>query len=165
MHVPCIVSWPAAIKSPRVLQDLVDSTDVLPTICQAAEVAVPKEMLIDGRSFLPQLRGAAGNPRQWIYCWYSPRGEALREFAFDQHFKLYRTGEFFNLTDDLAEQQPLRVGDLKDDAAMAAANRLQSALDTYTDARPAHLPRRELTPKSTATAEKKARKNRKKAKQ
>jgi arylsulfatase A len=143
MHVPCIVSWPAAIASPVVSQDLVDSTDILPTICAAAGVPIPQDMKIDGRSFLPQLCGEKGEPREWVYSWYSPRGEALREFAFDQHFKLYRSGEFYALDRDRAEQNPLRVTDLKYDDAIAAAQRLQAALDQYADARPANLPTRE----------------------
>ena len=162
MHVPCIVSWPAVITLPRVSQDLVDSTDILPTICEAAGISVPAELKIDGRSFLPQLRGEQGNPREWVYCWYSPRGEPLREFTFDQQFKLYRTGEFYDLVGDRDEERPLRVADLKYDDAIAAAKRLQSALDQFADARPAHLPRRDVAGKSAEPAEKKSRKNSKK---
>jgi arylsulfatase A len=163
-HVPCIVRWPAVITAPRVSQDLVDSTDILPTICEAAGVDIPTEMTIDGRSFLAQLRGEKGSPREWVYCWYSLRGEPLRECAFDQRFKLYRTGEFYDLIHDCDEQQPLHVADLKYAEALAAAKRLQAALDQYSDARPAHLPRRDVAGKSADPAEKKARKNTKKAK-
>jgi arylsulfatase A len=144
MHVPCIVSWPDGVAAPLVSQDLVDSTDILPTICAAAGVPIPRDMKIDGRSFLPQLRREKAAPREWVYCWYSPRGEALREFAFDQHFKLYRTGEFYLLDKDRAEQQPLNVADLKYDDAIAAAARLRAALDQFADARPADLPKREV---------------------
>jgi arylsulfatase A len=163
MHVPCIVSWPAAITSPRVSQDLLDGTDILPTICDAAGIPVSPELTIDGRSFLPQLRGETGNPRQWVYCWYSPRGDPLREFAFDRQFKLYRTGEFYDLAGDRGERQPLRVADLKDAAAIAAARRLQAALDQFADARPAHLPRRDVAGKSPDPADKNTRKNGRKA--
>jgi arylsulfatase A len=140
MHVPCIVSWPAGIKSPRACSDLVDSTDFLPTICEAAGVKIPAGLKVDGRSFLPQLRGDKGSPREWIYCWYSPRLEPLREFAFNHQYKLYRTGEFYDLGKDLEEKQPLKVAGLKGEAA-AAATRLQAALNQFTDARPAHLPK------------------------
>lgn len=142
MHVPCIVSWPAIIKSGRVCHDLVDSTDFLPTICDAAGIQVPDSPIVDGRSFLPQLRGEMGNPRKWIYCWYSPRGESLRELAFDHRYKLYRTGEFFDLTADPDEAKPLRVADLKSVEAIAAAKQLQEALDQFRDTRPDTLPKR-----------------------
>lgn len=157
MRVPCIVSWPGGIAKPRVSADLVDSTDFLPTICDAAGIKLPAGLKVDGRSFLPQLRGEQGNPREWIYSWYSPRGEALREFAFNQQFKLYRTGEFYDLGKDLEEKQPLKTASLKGEAA-AAAKQLQSALDQFTDARPAHLP----VPKPAEAAPAKTKKKNKK---
>jgi arylsulfatase A len=66
MHVPLIASWPGRIAAGKVCADLVDTTDFLPTLCEAAGVAVPAEMKVDGRSFLPQLRGEKGTPREWI---------------------------------------------------------------------------------------------------
>jgi arylsulfatase A len=137
MHVPLIASWPGHIASGKVSGDLVDSTDFLPTICEAAGIKLTDSKL-DGRSFLPQLRGESGNPRQWIYSWYSPRGEPLREFAFDQHYKLYRAGEFYDVAADPAEKQPLAVKSLTGQAARSASN-LQAALDQFRDARPANL--------------------------
>jgi arylsulfatase A len=112
----------------------------LPTMCEAAGVSTSALGKIDGRSFLPQLRGESGQPRQWIYSWYSPRGEALREFAFDHHYKLYRNGEFYDLPADRAEKSPVKVASLSGDAA-AAAKKLQAALDQHRDARPANLPK------------------------
>ena len=38
MHVPLIVSWPGKAAAGKVCGDLVDSTDFLPTICEAAGV-------------------------------------------------------------------------------------------------------------------------------
>jgi arylsulfatase A len=139
MHVPLIASWPGQIVSGKVTSDLVDSTDFLPTICASVGVTIPADLKMDGRSFLPQLKGDSGTPRPWIYSWYSPRGEPLREFAFNQHYKLYRSGEFFDLAIDLAEQKPLKVGSLSGEAS-SAARQLQAALDQYKDARPSSLP-------------------------
>jgi arylsulfatase A len=140
-HVPCIVSWPAVLKQGRVSGDLVSSVDFLPTICEAAGIASPTTS--DGVSFLPQLRGERGQPREWLYTWYSPRQRAdmtVRECAFDQHYKLYRDGQFFDLAADPDEKSPLSVGTQSGAAATAAA-RLQKALDQFTSARPAELDR------------------------
>lgn len=152
MRVPLIASWPATMRGGRVVADLVDSTDFLPTICEAAGISVPAELKIDGRSFLPQVRGERGRPRDWVYCWYSREGvlAEARECAFDQRFKLYRSGEFFDLRSDLDEKKPLAVADLNGEAA-AAAKQLQVALDRYREARPAEL--RKLTrPRGQADA-------------
>ena len=58
---------------------------------------------------------------------------------FGHHFKLYSTGEFFDLDRDPGEKSPLRIATLQDDAAVRAARKLQGALDHFADARPAAL--------------------------
>lgn len=143
MHVPLIVNGPGLVVAGKVYSDLVDSTDFVPTLLDAAGARPPAGLTLDGRSFLPQLRGEKGNPREWIYSWYSPRQSedlTVREFAFNQRFKLYRSGHFFNLEEDLAEKQPQQVASLSGEAA-AAAKVLQSALDRFAQARPESLDR------------------------
>ena len=140
-HVPLIVSWPAKIKKPAVNRDLISSVDFLPTLCEAAGVAPPADL--DGRSFLPQLLGEKGQPREWLYCWYSPRQNAdlsVREFAFDHHYKLYRSSEFYDLTTDPFEQKPLDPDAQRGEAAQAV-KKLRQVLDQYKEARPAKLDR------------------------
>ena len=127
------------MKQSRVNTDLISSTDFLPTICEAAGIVVPGS--IDGVSFLPQLRGESGNPREWLYSWYSPRQKAdmtVRECAFNQQFKLYRTGEFFDLTEDPDEQNAMEIRTLEG-AAAASVSELKSVLDQFKDARPIEL--------------------------
>jgi len=140
MHVPLIASWPGVIPAGRVSRDLVDSTDFLPAICEAAKVPVPAGLALDGRSFFPQLRGEKGEPREWIYCWYARDGgaKADKEFTADRRFKLYRDGAFYDLTGDPDERKPLDASALTGDAA-AAHKRLSDALDRFKDARPAAL--------------------------
>jgi arylsulfatase A len=138
-HVPLVASWPDAMKQGRVNRDLISSADFLPTICEAAGVKVPSN--VDGVSFLPQLRGERGAPRQWLYCWYSPRQRqdlTVREFAFDHRYKLYRTGQLFDLEADPFEEQPLDAAALAGDQKAAAA-KLQVVLDRFREARPAEL--------------------------
>jgi arylsulfatase A len=136
-HVPLIVNWPSVVAAGRVSGDLVDSTDLLPTICAAAGVNVPTDLRLDGRSFLPQLRGEPGDPRQWIYCWYGRDGGPLAEaeFVMNQHYKLYRDGTMFDLQKDPGELAPLSTATLGGDAA-GAQKLLASALGRFHDARP-----------------------------
>lgn len=138
MHVPLIVNWPAKAAAGKVSPDLVDSTDFFPTICEAAGVSLPADLKIDGHSFLPQVRGEVGKPRDWIYSWYAPHDLVVAEFAATRDFKLYRDGRFFDLRHDLEEQQPLKSAALAADAS-AAMNHLQTALDGFKDARPTAL--------------------------
>jgi len=137
-HVPGIASWPGHIAPGKVCADMIDATDFLPTLCEAAGVAVPDELHIDGRSFLPQLRGEKGNPRDAIYAWYNPGGgpTAKFEFAHNARYKLYATGNFFDVVRDDREKTPLADSHLDADATAAKA-RLQALLDENKAPRPA----------------------------
>ncbi|HEY3320530.1 MAG TPA: sulfatase-like hydrolase/transferase [Planctomycetota bacterium] len=131
-HVPCIGNWPGRFASGKVCQDLIDATDFLPTICEATAVNVSAELKIDGRSFLPQLRGEAGHPREALYAWYNPSGGATakREFAHDAQYKLYSNGDFYDVAKDDWEKHPLGNGALGPEAKAAKA-RLQGVLDVH----------------------------------
>jgi arylsulfatase A len=135
-HVPCIGNWPGHFAGGKVYQDLIDATDFLPTICQATSVPVPGEVSIDGRSFLAQLHGEKGAPRDWLYSWYNPGGgaKAKAEFAHDAQFKLYTDGKFFNVAKDDLEKSPLKDGVL-DPAAKAVKAKLQAALQQFEGSR------------------------------
>ena len=136
MHVPLIVSWPRRAKSGSVCSDIVESTDFFPTLLEAAGVPLPEGLVPDGRSFLPQVRGERGSPRDSYYCWYSPRGERPREFAADTRYKLYRSGEFHDVVADPEESRPID-GRAFDADARAARERLAAALARYDGVRPA----------------------------
>jgi arylsulfatase A len=94
----------------------------------AAGVEPPKGL--DGRSFLPQLKGQKGNPRDWIYCWHDPRPGwdkdqfKLEEWVRNKRFKLYRDGRLFDIPADPLEERPLGPG-----LAPAARRALQPVLD------------------------------------
>ena len=143
MHVPLVVYWPAGIPAGKVSHDLVDSTDFLPTLCDAAGATIPTGLKIDGRSFYPQLRGQKGNPRQWIYSWYAPNQGVINappEFAATQRYKLYRSGEFYDYAADPREKTPLDVQSLTPEAA-AVRKRLEGVLVQFKDARPEKFPK------------------------
>lgn len=139
-HVPLIANWPGRIPAGKVSADLVGSVDFLPTICEAGGTAVPESLKIDGQSFFPQLLGQKGRPREWLYTWYVRDGgpKATYEFAMSTQHKLYRDGTFFDLTSDPFEDKPLRKDSLSG-AYAQAAQKLQAALDLYSNVRPAHL--------------------------
>ncbi|MFM1746694.1 MAG: hypothetical protein RLZZ188_360 [Verrucomicrobiota bacterium] len=146
-HVPLIANWPGSIPAGRVNDDLVCSADFLPTLCEAAGAAVPATPGIDGRSFLPQLLGRPGQPRDSYYLWYARNGgrEATFEFAQGRTLKLYRDGTTYDLVADPFEEKPLRVAALPAERT-AEARRLQAVLDQYAKARPEHLANHKTAP-------------------
>lgn len=141
-HVPFIANWPGRIPAGRVNRDLIASVDYLPTLCELAGTSVPAALNIDGRSFLPQLLGRKGQPRDSLYVWYARNGGAAATYEFAQSVthKLHRDGKFYDLTADPFEEKPLAVAKLSGGAA-SEAKKLQAVLDQYASARPPHLAR------------------------
>ena len=72
---------------------------------------MPEAEVFDGRSFLPQLRGEAGDPRESIFVHYDKDvdgGPQPVRFARTKRFKLYSDGRFFDVPNDWEEQAPLK---------------------------------------------------------
>ena len=106
-HVPLICSWPDTIPPGAVTTDLIDASDFLPTILEAAEITPPDDYFIDGRSFLPQLKGETGNPRDWIFFHFEPMSGRVHRYARfirDHRWKLYDDGRLFDLNADPEEE-------------------------------------------------------------
>jgi arylsulfatase A-like enzyme len=65
-RVPLIVRWPGRIEAGSSCTDLVDFSDISPTLCELAGAPLPTEKL-HGRSFAPRLSGQPGSPREWVH--------------------------------------------------------------------------------------------------
>jgi arylsulfatase A-like enzyme len=131
-HVPLIASWPGVVPASSVNSNIVDLTAVLPTLAEAAHAEAYLPEAIDGVSILNQLEGKPGNPRDWIYIYYRPKQDDADmrhfEFARDARFKLYTTGDLFDLDQDILEENPIAVG-TGDESAEAARVRLAAIIE------------------------------------
>ena len=132
-RVPFIAQWGDRAAG-TVCDDLVDCTDFLPTMMQVARTALPGDVVCDGRSFLPQLMGDDGDPRDWIYQWHNPlpgHGKAnyqLEEWAQTKEYKLYTDGRFYNVAEDDLETKEVEPETEEQDEAYAM---LRSVLSHY----------------------------------
>lgn len=115
-HVPLVAYWKGHTPKGAVLNDLIDFTDFYPTFAAMADVNLGKDDPIDGRSFLPQLNGKKGHPRDWVLCHYQPYWGRFKgsQYVREAQFKLYRDGRFFNVPQDLKESQNLAEGQAGD---------------------------------------------------
>jgi arylsulfatase A len=147
-RVPLIVNWKGTAPAGRVSNDLVDFSDFFPTFSEVAAAKMPQGVTFDGRSFVPQLRGEKGTPREWIYVQLGARW-----YVREQGFKLTESGELFNMSDAPFVEQPV-AADTKDQSALAARARLQAVLDKLSPA----------TGKTAPPGEKKAKAGKAKAK-
>ncbi|MEC7265070.1 MAG: hypothetical protein VXW38_15125, partial [Bacteroidota bacterium] len=103
----------------------------MPTFLDVAHEKVPESLQIDGRSFLPQLQGKKGNPRDWIYSWFLfPPNGGPKVFARNQQFKLYDDGKFYDISKDVLEDNPIPEKDL-DVKTKKIYHDLKDVLDTY----------------------------------
>ncbi|MBI1374738.1 MAG: sulfatase-like hydrolase/transferase [Phycisphaera sp.] len=138
-HVSMIANWPGSIPRERVITDLVDFSDVLPTLADTAGVKVPEHLGVTGRSYLPQMRGEVGHPREFVYCWYFRNGKlqdpgkdhSAGESARTHRYKLYRTGEFYDVPADFYETSPLDPNKLTAEQR-EVRDRLRSVINQYT---------------------------------
>ena len=131
-HVPMIASWPSVIKGGRETNDLVDFSDILPTLADVAGATLPSDRTLDGISFLPQLKGETGTPRDFVFCWYSRNGhrdEAVQRFARTQTYKLYHDGRFFDVPADILEKNDLTPDKIDTESRQTRAA-LKAVLDT-----------------------------------
>lgn len=138
MRVPLIANWPGRIPAGRECADLIDTTDFLPTLCAVAGAERPA--LLDGRDFLPQLLGKPGQPREWLYCWYSPNQSKVDVpivFARNHEFKLYGDGRFVRLEED--GYREVEITSNPQPEAAAVRDKLKNALAEFASARPAAL--------------------------
>jgi arylsulfatase A len=120
--VPMIINWPGTTPAGKINTDMIDSTDFVPTFAALTGAKLPTDRVVDGRSFLPQVRGEQGKKRDWIFIelgkhWY------VRE----RDWKLNEAGELFDMSKAPFEEPVIPV-DTKDPGAIAARKRLQAAL-------------------------------------
>lgn len=138
-HVPLIVNAPGILKSEGVCDDLVDTTDFLPTLCEAAGIQLPSDFSTDGTSFYPRLDGRRGVPRDWVYFWFLRKDQEFRgkeQVAVrDKRYRLYATGEFYDVLADPSEEKPIPGNRMSEDQKTSRKN-LESVLARFKDARP-----------------------------
>ena len=74
-RVPLVASWPAGIRQPgRVVDDLVEFSDLMPTLCEVTGAELPANYPGDGSSIVPVLQdNASARKKDWIYIWYRGR--------------------------------------------------------------------------------------------
>jgi len=115
-HVPLLATYGGKIRNGAVCEALVDFSDFLPTLADAAGLPLDRYADLDGQSFLHHLAGDDGSEREWIYCHYVPGMGPNSRFdtgrmVYGKRYKLYRCGEIYDMENDLFEKAPLADDD------------------------------------------------------
>ena len=133
-HVPFIVRAPFLSRGGVVSRDLIDFTDLYPTFLDLAGVTPPKTLKLDGKSFVPSLRGDEDpfKKRSWIYS-------QIGDFRMirDWYHIIDNKGAFHNLLKDPRQEQKVSP---QDKIAPGRRQRLQMILDRFPENAPAPFP-------------------------
>jgi len=121
--VPMIVNWPGTTPAGKVCADMIDFSDYVPTFAAAAGAKLPENVVIDGQSFLPQIKGQKGTPRDWAYVQL-----ARMWYVRDMNWKLNEKGELYDMSGAPFEEK-LVPADSADPVAVAERAKLQAALN------------------------------------
>ncbi|MDX1285918.1 MAG: sulfatase-like hydrolase/transferase, partial [Draconibacterium sp.] len=115
-HVPLVINWPATGVNNSTKKELVEFSDFLPTFADAAGTSIPED--INGISFYNLISNQDYDPRESIFIHYWPRTQELSDragcFARTINYKLYSTGEFFDMKNDKWEKTPLDINSLNE---------------------------------------------------
>ena len=120
--VPLIANWKTVTPKGKTSDMMIDASDFFATFMDMAGAPAPDSVL-DGQSFLPELKGQKASHRSWIFNqlernWY------VRE----KNWKLNQAGELFDMSRAPFEEIAVPAA-AKNPEAVAARERLQQQLD------------------------------------
>lgn len=126
-RVALVANMPGTVPAGKVTDDLVDFSDMMPTMAAMTGASLPKGDVLDGVSFAPQLHGKKGSPRESIYSYTEgvpgPEPDPTI-YARNQRWKLYSDGRLFDISNDVLEQKPIMTG------RHAVRSKLQATIDS-----------------------------------
>lgn len=133
-HVPMIAYAPGRIKPGQLYENLVDFTDILPTLLSITDIQQPSDNELDGFSFWQNLTGQNQTaPRSTIFCSYRPRTGKFtpQMYAQDKTYKLYSDGRLYRYLDDPQEQAPIPLDELNPEIISRHLEPLRAKLDEH----------------------------------
>jgi len=111
---PLIVFWKGHIPEGKVCNNLVSSVDFYPTILDLLDLPLPKELLVDGVSFMPSLQAQKQDRGAifWHYPHYANQGNRPSGAIREGDYKLIEFFdndeiELYNLRKDIGETHNL----------------------------------------------------------
>lgn len=135
VRVPLLIRWPNAIAAGTTTSSPVTSTDLYPTLIDAAGLPARPEQHVDGVNLRALLDGNAEfdrGPIFWHYPHYSNQGGTPGAAVRDGDYKLIRYFEddrieLYNLREDIGEEHDLAI------EQPDQAKRLRLQLDAWLD--------------------------------
>lgn len=112
---PMFIAWPKRIRPGRLVTQICSVTDLLPTLCDLAEIPTESTQALDGLSLEPLLMGQrAAIPGRKIYSHWQGKVSVRT-----QHFRLDHAGKLYDMlldpgqTHDAANEHPEVAAELR----------------------------------------------------
>jgi arylsulfatase A len=123
-----IANCPEIVKPLGASDELVDLSDILPTLVDFASAKLPRGHIIDGRSFAPLLRGEKGPTREWIYSYLGDRRILRTKRWLLEDNGLNHPGCFYDCGDSRDGTGYVDVTNSTDSEVLAAKKRFKEIL-------------------------------------
>jgi arylsulfatase A-like enzyme len=78
MHVPGLINWPGQVPAGKMIDQIVMSADILPTICHLSGTPAPADRTLDGHNIWPVIAQGAASPHEFV-AWSSGPQLAIRK--------------------------------------------------------------------------------------
>jgi arylsulfatase A len=127
-RVPMIVNCPGLVKRLGGSSELVDLSDVLPTLVELAGAELPSDRPINGHSFAPLLKGESFTPREWIYAYLGGRRVVRTKRWLLENNSPIRFGQLYDCGDCRDGTDYRDVTDSPHPEVVAARQRMQEIL-------------------------------------
>lgn len=156
VNAPFVINAPGIVPEGITSHALIDFSDLLPTLCDLAQISPDKNYEYDGISFAPEIFGLENkSPRNWIMALGSnpakiENGRVKNAFNFrdrafrDKNFKVYidtmnKINEIIELKSDFYEENNLIDSDRED--VFSAIKKFESVLRKHPslDASPKYI--------------------------
>jgi len=102
MHLPAVIHWPAGLEGGRRPSALVEATDLLPTLCDLADIPVPWQ--VQGRSFTDCLARGDDGFRDDVLAMHAAPGRSVMAMLRSSEWKYIRYRAGAEVLYDLAEE-------------------------------------------------------------
>ncbi len=92
---PMVIYWPGKIEKQGVKNELIDFSDIFPTIADVAGAKIPDDYIHDGTSFIPLLTGGDYQEREFIFSYLD-----TRRLVRDKRWLLDGNNNFYDCKDN-----------------------------------------------------------------
>ncbi len=132
VRVPFFLRWPGRVPAGKTVREIAGAIDLLPTLAALADVPVPADRPLDGRSLVPLVRGEAASwPDRELFA-FNAAGVSVRtqRHRLDAQGRLYDLDTDPGQREDIAARTPDLAGRLRASARAIADAIVEKTPDT-----------------------------------